>query len=92
MLHLNFPLDRREPALKDFECYKEENNKLTAKQNKKRRTIMRKLIGCVSAGALAVLLTGCVGPMGVAGGAYGYVYTDVSGPVLATSNAGCSRW
>jgi hypothetical protein len=52
---------------------------------------MRKLIGCMSAGALAVLLTGCVGPMGVAGGAYGYVYTDVSGPVLATSNAGCSK-
>ncbi len=52
---------------------------------------MRKLIGCMSAGALAVLLTGCVGPMGVAGGAYGYVYTDVSGPVLATSNSGCSK-
>lgn len=52
---------------------------------------MRKLIGCVSVGALAVLLTGCVGPMGTAGGAYGYVYTDVSGPVLATSNTGTSK-
>jgi hypothetical protein len=52
---------------------------------------MRKLIGCMSAGALAVLLTGCVAPMGSAGGAYGYVYTDVSGPVLATSNSGASK-
>ena len=52
---------------------------------------MRKLIGCMSAGALAVLLTGCVGPMGLAGGAYGGIYTDVSGPVLATSNSGASK-
>lgn len=52
---------------------------------------MRKLIGCASAAALAVLITGCVGPMGTAGGAYGYVYTDVSGPVLATSNSGASK-
>ena len=52
---------------------------------------MRKLIGCISAGALAVLITGCVGPMGVVGGAGGVVYTDVSGPVCATSNAGASK-
>ena len=52
---------------------------------------MRKLIGCASAGALAMLLTGCVAPMGTVGGAYGYVYTDVSGPVLATSNSGASK-
>ena len=52
---------------------------------------MRKLIGCLSAGALAVLLTGCVGPMGLAGGAYGGIYTDVSGPLLATSNGGGSK-
>ena len=52
---------------------------------------MRKLIGCASAGALAVLLTGCVGPTGVIGGAGGMVYTDVSGPVLATGNSGASK-
>jgi hypothetical protein len=52
---------------------------------------MRKLIGCASAAALAVLITGCVVPMGPAGGAYGYVYTDVSGPILATSNSGASK-
>jgi hypothetical protein len=52
---------------------------------------MRKLIGCASAAALAVLITGCVSPMGPAGGAYGLVYTDVSGPVLATSNSGASK-
>ncbi len=52
---------------------------------------MRKLIGCASAAALAVLITGCVVPMGPVGGAYGYVYTDVSGPVLATSNSGASK-
>ncbi len=47
---------------------------------------MRKLIGCVSAGALAVLLTGCVGPTGGAvGGTYGWVYTDMSAPLIATS-------
>jgi hypothetical protein len=38
-----------------------------------------------------VLLTGCVGPMGPVAGTYGYVYTDVSGPVLATSNSGASK-
>jgi hypothetical protein len=52
---------------------------------------MRKLIGCACAGALAVMITGCVQPMGSAGGAYGFVYTDVSGPVLATSNSGASK-
>ena len=52
---------------------------------------MRKLIGCASAGALAVLLTGCVGPMGTVGGTYGMVYTDVSGAFSATSNAGASK-
>jgi hypothetical protein len=52
---------------------------------------MRKLIGCACAGALAVLLTGCVMPTGGVGGVYGFVYTDVSGPVLATSNTGASK-
>jgi hypothetical protein len=52
---------------------------------------MRKLIGCASAGALAVLLTGCVGPMGIVGGSGAGIYTDVSGPILATSNSGASK-
>jgi len=52
---------------------------------------MRKLIGCACAGAMAVLITGCVGPMGTIGAAGGMVYTDVSGPVLATSNSGASK-
>lgn len=34
-----------------------------------------------------VLATGCVAPNGPIGGSYGYVYTDVSGAVTATSNA-----
>jgi hypothetical protein len=52
---------------------------------------MRKLIGCASVAALVALSTGCVVPNGPFGGAYGYVYTDVSGPVLATSNSGASK-
>jgi len=47
---------------------------------------MRKLIGCACAGALAVLITGCVGPTGGAvGTCYGLVYTDVSAPLITTS-------
>ena len=30
-------------------------------------------------------------PNGPIGGTYGYVYTDVSGPVLATSNSGATK-
>ena len=52
---------------------------------------MRKIIGCASAAALAVLITGCVGPMGQVGGAYGGIYTDVSGALTATSNSGASK-
>ena len=52
---------------------------------------MRKLIGCACAGALALLITGCVGPMGGASGTYGMVYTDVSGALMATSNTGASK-
>jgi hypothetical protein len=52
---------------------------------------MRKLIGCACAGALAVLLTGCVAPSGGAAGTYGMVYTDVSGALLATGNSGASK-
>ena len=52
---------------------------------------MRKLIGCVSAGALVVLLTGCVQPMGGASGVYGMLYTDVSGGLAVTGNSGASK-
>lgn len=48
---------------------------------------MKKSIVGLSAVALAGLLTGCVGPMGVVGGVGAGIYTDVSGPVVATSNA-----
>jgi hypothetical protein len=52
---------------------------------------MRKLIGCACAGALAVLMTGCVAPLGGVGGTYGMLYTDVNGAMLATSNGGASK-
>jgi len=58
---------------------------------------MRKLIGCACAGALSMLITGCVGPMGgPVGGCVGGLYTDVSAPLIATSapmnpNAGMSK-
>jgi hypothetical protein len=52
---------------------------------------MRKLIGCMCAAAMAVMVTGCVGVMGIGGASAGWVYTDVSGPVLATSNSGASK-
>ena len=52
---------------------------------------MKKLIGCASAMAVAMVLTGCVGPMGIAGATGGSIYTDVSGPVGATSNSGGSK-
>jgi hypothetical protein len=52
---------------------------------------MRKLIGCACAGTLAVLLAGCVSPMGGVGGTYGMLYTDMSGAMSATSNSGASK-
>lgn len=52
---------------------------------------MKKLIGCACAGAMALLLTGCVAPLNGVTGAFGGVYTDVSGPLLATSNTGGSK-
>ena len=52
---------------------------------------MKKLIGYSSVLAIAGLLVGCVGPMGPVGGVYGFVYTDVSGPVLATSHSTSSK-
>ena len=38
-------------------------------------------------GAGLVAVTGCVGPMGSIGGVGGSLFTDVSGPISATSNA-----
>ena len=52
---------------------------------------MRKLIGYSSLVAAAGLFAGCVGPMGPIGGVGGTIYTDVSGPVLATSNSASSK-
>jgi hypothetical protein len=52
---------------------------------------MKKLIGCLSAVTLVGLLSGCVGPMGPVGAAGGMLYTDVSGPLIATSNSGASK-
>lgn len=52
---------------------------------------MKKLIVCACAVAMAVLFTGCVGPNGPLVGAYGGLYTDVSGPVSVTSNTGSSK-
>ena len=52
---------------------------------------MKKLIGYASAVAVAGLVAGCVGPMGTVGGVGGSIYTDVSGPVLATSHSVSSK-
>lgn len=52
---------------------------------------MKKLIVCASAAAMVILATGCVSPNGPLAGAYGAVYTDVSGPVSVTSNSGASK-
>jgi hypothetical protein len=47
---------------------------------------MKKSIVCLSAVALAGLMTGCVHPMGPIGGVSAGIYTDVAGPIAATSN------
>ena len=47
---------------------------------------MKKSIVGLCAVAVAGLLTGCVAPSGVVGGVCAGVYTDVSGPIAATSN------
>jgi hypothetical protein len=52
---------------------------------------MKKLIGYSSIVAVAGLLVGCVGPMGPVGSVGGMVYTDVSGPLLVTSQTGASK-
>jgi hypothetical protein len=51
---------------------------------------MKRAVVC-SLGAALVALTGCVGPMGQVGGAWGGVYTDVSGAFGATGNPGGSK-
>ena len=52
---------------------------------------MNKLILSASAAALIGLSSGCVAPMGPVAGLMGIVYTDVSGPLMTTSNAGASK-
>jgi hypothetical protein len=52
---------------------------------------MKKLIGYSSVVAVAGLLAGCVGPMYTVGGVGGWVYSNVSGPVLATSHSASSK-
>ncbi len=52
---------------------------------------MKKMIVYSSAVALAGLAVGCVGPMGPVGGVGAGIYTDVSGPIGATSNAEGSK-
>ena len=52
---------------------------------------MKKLIGYSSVVVVAALVAGCVGPMGPVGGVGGMIYTDVSGPVLATSRDSFSK-
>ena len=57
---------------------------------RKRKGNMKKVALCSLASSL-VALTGCVGPMGPVGGVGAGIYTDVSGPLLATSNSGASK-
>jgi hypothetical protein len=52
---------------------------------------MKKLFGYSSVPLLAILAAGCVGPMGPVGGVGGTLYTDVSGPLLATSHTSSSK-
>jgi hypothetical protein len=51
---------------------------------------MKRVLVCSFAAGL-VALTGCVGPMGTVGGVGAWVYTDVSGPICATSNQGGTK-
>ena len=52
---------------------------------------MKKLIGYSCLVAVAGLLVGCATPMGPVGSTYGFLYTDVSGPLLATSHSSASK-
>lgn len=53
--------------------------------------IMKRLFSYSSVAVFAVLAAGCVGPMGPVGGVGGTIYTDVSGPVLATSHTSSTK-
>ena len=52
---------------------------------------MKKLVGCLSAVVLTGFLSGCVAPMGPVGAVGAGLYTDVQGPILATSNPGATK-
>ena len=52
---------------------------------------MKKLIGYASVVAVAALVAGCVGPMPSVGSVGAGIYTDVSGPILATSHPAGSK-
>ena len=52
---------------------------------------MKKLIVCACAVAATAMMTGCVGPMSTIGGVGAGIYTDVSGPILATGNSGSTK-
>jgi hypothetical protein len=57
----------------------------TLHNNNKRKGNMKRVALCSLAASL-IALTGCVGPMGTVGGVGAGIYTDVSGPIGATSN------
>ena len=52
---------------------------------------MKKPIGYCSVVAVAGLFAGCFVPVGTVGGVGEWIYTDVSGPILATSHASSSK-
>jgi hypothetical protein len=52
---------------------------------------MKQLMGYSALAALIVCSAGCVMPSGPVAGLYGGLYTDVSGPVLATSRDQASK-
>jgi hypothetical protein len=58
--------------------------------NEKNKNTMKKLFLCLSAAAL-LSLTGCVSASSPNVGTWGFVYTDVSGGVSATSNANSTK-
>jgi hypothetical protein len=51
---------------------------------------MKRVLVCSLAVGM-VVITGCVGPMGPVGSVGAAIYTDVSGPICATSNAGGTK-
>jgi hypothetical protein len=57
----------------------------TLRNSNKRKANMKRVALCSSTAGL-VALAGCVGPMGIVGGVGAGLYTNVSGPIGATSN------